>query len=358
MTLFGVVRTTIVSKRSLIGFAGALIGSLAIVSAPSVGAQASQTGTFSIQLTPSPLVQTVKPGVKTTVPVTIRNNGTSSESLKAEIRHFTFNNADGSVAIDDSAAADLSNWVKFSSPTFTVTPGQEFTQNVSLNFPKDSGFSYSFVIIFSRQSQPTVVSGGRLVQGSIADFALVNIDRPGATKALELSSFKSSAGVYEYVPADLSITLKNSGNTIVQPLGNLFISRGKSDDPISTLPFNANQSYILPGTTRTINASWNDGFPHYETTTASDGSTKKQAVWNWGDLSKFRIGQYTARVVAVYNNGSYDVPLNASTTFWIIPWKILLVALAIVLIFLFGIFMIIRGIVKSRRPRGNSGFRL
>lgn len=335
---------------------GAIV-SLVAVSPATYAADAGATGPFSMQLTPSPLVETVKPGVATSFPLTVRNNGAGTEALKVEIRHFTFNSSDGSISIADTAASDYSQWVTFASPKFSVEPGQSFTENVKMDFPKNSGFSYSFVIIFSRQSQPQVTGGGRLLQGSIADFGLVNIDRPGAIKALELTSVKTSAGVYEYVPATLSLTMKNSGNTIVQPLGNIFIGRGKADKPIDTLPFNGNQSYILPGTSRTVSATWNDGFPRFETTTAN-GKTSTHAVWNWGDISKFRVGQYTARVVAVYNNGTYDVPLNASATFWIIPWKILLVALLILLIFAFGIFMIIRSVVKGARSKRNGGFRL
>lgn len=330
----------------------------ALLTSPSTYAQAAGDATFSLQLTPSPLVDTVKPGVAKTVPIEIRNNGTSPEALKIELRHFNFNSETGGVDIDDSPATDIASWVTFASPKFTVAPGQAFTQNVKLNFPTNSGFSYSFVVIISRQSQPQASSGGRLLQGSVADFTLINVDRPGATKAVDITSIKTSAGIYEYVPATFSVILKNKGNTIVQPLGNIFVGRGDANNPIATLPFNSNQSYILPNTSRTITANWNDGFPRIETETASDGTTKSHTVWNWGDISKFRIGQYAARVVAVYNNGTYDVPLNAEVKFWIIPWKILLVAFIIVLIFAFGIFMIIRNTIKSTRSRRSGGFRL
>lgn len=327
--------------------------------APYAGAQAATDAAFSMQLTPSPLVQTVKPGVARTVPIQVRNNGQATESLKAEIRHFSFDSTTGGINIDDAPATDLADWVTFATPKFNVKAGEAYSQNVKLNFPANSGFSYSFVIIFSRQSQPQATGSGRLLQGSIADFALINIDRPGAKRALEVSSVKSKSGIYEYVPANFSIVLKNTGNTIVQPLGNIFIGRGDATkDAIATLPFNANQSYVLPNTSRTINATWNDGFPKTVTETASDGTTKSHNEWNWGEISKFRIGKYSANVVAVYNNGTYDVPLNVSTSFWILPWKILAVALLIVLIFAFGIFMIIRNIVKGTRSKKSGGFRL
>jgi len=144
----------------------------------------------------------------------------------------------------------------------------------------------------------------------------------------------------------------------VQPLGNIYIGRGDADkNPIDTLPVNSKESYILPGTSRTLTETWSDGFPAIKTTTLSDGTVKKSTDWNLANLSKFRIGKYTARMVAVYDNGTYDVPINAETSFWVIPWKILLVALAIILIIIFAIVVLVRGIVRKFANR-NNGFRL
>jgi len=312
---------------------------------------------FSLQVSPSPLVQTVKPGVATTVPLQVRNNGTGTEKLKVEVRRFTYNSQNGQISIDDIAAGDLSQWITFSEPRFTVAPGQVFTQNVKLNFPAESGFSYSFVLIISRQDQTQATGGGRLLEGSIADFGLVNIDRPGATRGLEISSLKASAGVYEYAPATLSVTYKNTGNTFVQPLGNIFISRGDANDPITTLSANDAGGFLLPNTSRTINAQWNDAFPRLETETLSDGTVKTHEVWNWADIGKFRFGLYTASVVAIYNNGAFDIPLNAEVQFWIIPWKILLGALIVLLVVVFGIVTVVRAIVRSVSGDRRNGFR-
>ena len=334
-----------------------VLGVVVLVS-PGANAQTATQGNFSLQLSPSPMVQTIKPGVASTVPLKIRNNGSSNEALKIEIRHFTFDSASGKVNIADTTASDLSNWVTFSNSQFSVAPNQEYTENVNLNFPSNSGFSYSFVYIITRQSEAKSVGAGRVLNGSIADFALINVDKPGATKALELTSIKTSSGIYEYAPAQISVLLKNTGNTIVQPIGDIFVGRGNVDKPIDTLKFNETQSYILPNTSRTIKASWDDAFPRTVTETAADGTTKTHNEWNWGNITKFRIGAYTAKVVAVYNNGTYDVPLNAQTTFWIIPWKIILIALVIILVFAFGIFMIVRAAVRSRPRGGSTGFRL
>lgn len=337
--------------------AAALVAAMASVVTNTTAHAAGPVGGFSLQISPSPLVQTVKPGVPSAVPLQIRNNGTSIENLKVEVRKFAYDNKTGGISIDDVAAPDLSQWITFEQPKFSVSPGQVFTENVSINFPAQSGFSYSFVMVISRQGQAQATGGGRLLEGSVADFGLVNIDRPGATKGLQIASLKTSAGVYEYVPAKLSITFKNTGNTFIEPLGSVFIGRGDVSSPIATLDLSTTGGYILPNTSRTMTASWSDGFPRLETKTFSDGTTQTHEVWNWGDIGKFRIGLYTAKVVAVYNNGSYDIPLNAEVQFWILPWKIILGALVILLIIGFGIFTVVRAVLRSVGGGPRGGFR-
>src|SRR6185369_16774344 len=131
---------------------------------------------------------------------------------------------------------------------------------------KDAGFSYSFALVISRQSEPKPTAGGRLIKGSVAVFTLLNVDRPGAKSSLQVVSFSSSKRLYEYLPATLDIRFRNDGNTIVQPYGNIFVQRGNKDKtPLATLAVNDKRGYILPDTSRTVTAEWNEGFATYQT---------------------------------------------------------------------------------------------
>jgi len=238
-----------------------------------------------------------------------------------------------------------------------VAPGRSTFTNVNtateplISRVPAAGFSYSFALLISRQANTKAAAGTRLIKGSVAVFTLVNVDRPGATSNLSVSSFSTSKHVYDYLPTTFSIKFKNTGNTIAQPYGNIFVQRGKDAKvPLATLDVNENKGYILPGTERTITASWGDGFPVYKSTLAN-GSTTQKLTWNWGQLSKLRIGKYTAHLVAVYSQAGRDVPIEGSVSFWVIPWKILLVLLAVVLLVLFALFVMVRSIVRFVRKR-------
>lgn len=307
------------------------------------------SGEFSLQVTPSPLVFSAKPGVSTTVPLKIRNAGPQTEVLKIEPKSFKLNQLTGDISLLNEPPREVDSWISFSDPVFTVKPGEWFTQNVTFDPPETVGFSYSFVLQISRTQDPTVKEGERGLKGTVAVFTLINIDRPDATKKLEIASFSTNKNVYEYLPVSLSTTLRNTGNTILQPYGNIFIQRNYDDpEPIATLPFNDQRGYILPDTTRTLTNSWDDGFPVY-TTTTKDGKDSTGLSWNWSNSSNLRFGKYTAKLVAVYSDGVRDIPLEATTQFWVLPWKFMLAALVVIAIFAFGIWSMISRFVKGIR---------
>lgn len=311
-------------------------------------------GEFSLQVTPSPLVTTIKPGVPTDVELRIRNAGATSEELKIEPRAFRFDSTTGEVELQDTTPPDIAEWIRFSAPVFTVKPGEWYSQKVKFSLPKETGFSYSFALVISRKNNPQPTGEGRLLRGSVAVFTLVNVDRPGATRILEVPKFVATKRVFEYLPATFTVEFKNSGNSIVQPYGNIFIQRSSdSTQPLATLPVNETRGYILPDTNRSLESSWNSGFPVYKVGKDASGAETRSLTWNFANASEFRFGRYTAKLVAAYNDGERDIPLVAEVTFWVIPWKILLGILVIVLIICAGIWTVVRKflrIVKRKKP--------
>lgn len=325
---------------------GLFVGILLLSLSPSVSAQ-SASG-FGLQVTPSPLVATVKPGETTELELKIRNTGTDPETLKIAPRSFSVDTGDGSVKLGDSDPTEVDGWVTFSHPTFTVEPGQWFTQKVRIAVPKDAGFSYSFALLINRAASPQPTQGGRLIEGSVAVFTLINVDRPGSVRKIDIAEFNSSQTVYEYLPAEINVRLKNTGNTIVQPYGNIFIQRGSSDEtPITTLPVNETKGYILPGKERTLTTKWSDGFPVYKVAVDAKGVENRSLDWNFENIVNFRIGQYTAKLVAVYNDGERDVPLETEVTFWVIPWKTILIIIAVII----GLVLLNRKINQRRTQK-------
>lgn len=313
-------------------------------------------GGFSLQVTPSPLIATIRPGEQSTLELRIRNTNTKTEELKMGLRTFSVSDSTGEVSLGTTEPSEITDFVTFSNPTFTLKAGEWFTQRIFVDTPASAGFTYSFAITVSRQTTTTPNTGAAAIQGSVAVFTLLSVDRPGAVRKFEITQVKSEQRVYEYLPATFKVTFKNTGNTLVRPTGNLFIQRLATDaKPIDALPINASGGYILPGTTRTLTIEWQNGFPHYETNQTSATQSSKNLVWNWAHINDIRIGRYVAKVVAIYDDGTRDVPVTGEVAFWVIPWKIIAGFLAIGLLIIVGIVSIFRGGFKAlKRKRKNA----
>lgn len=317
------------------------------------GAQQTRERDFSLQVTPSPIVQTLKPGEQKNVDLRIRNNGSQPEQLKAELRSFIFDDATGDIRLTDDVPGEVKDWVSFAYPVFNITPGATFTQQLRMNTPADAGFSYAFAVTLQR-TVPTVPTGGKpAIEGSVAVFTLLSIDKPGAERKFNILQFSSKKRIYEYLPAEFEIQIKNTGNTLTQPAGNVFIQRSSaSSEPVSVLALNSAGSYILPGMSRTLRTSWEEGFPVYKLKQeATNTNPERYLSWEWGNAEKFRIGRYVAKVVAVYNDGQRDIPVFAEVAFWVFPWKLFLGLLLLVSIGIAGIISIIRVLRRARIHR-------
>src|SRR5262249_33754714 len=149
------------------------------------------------------------------------------ENLRIDPRSFEFNSDTQQVKLDDTTPPPVASWLRFSSPTFTIHPGEWFTERITVSLPKEAGFSYSFALVVKRAADQAPPQGNRALKGSVAIFTLINVDRPDATRRLELSKFTTSKDIYEYLPVELNVQLKNTGNTIAQPVGTVFVQRGE-----------------------------------------------------------------------------------------------------------------------------------
>ncbi len=320
-----------------------------IVQAMTAIAYAQADEGFSLQVSPSPLVATVEPGTDTTLELQIRNTNSSSQALKMGLRSFTIDDSTGQVKLGDAVSEEVQSLVSFASPAFTLDAGQIFTQRIRINAGQSSGFNYNFAVTISQQNPPKGTKGKSAIAGSVAVFTLISVDKPGATRKFELSNLAMSKRVYEYLPANVLVTLKNTGNTNVQPTGSVFIYRRSTDaTPLASLPLNDSGGYILPGKSRTFTVSWNDGFPHYETTKNGEKETNK-LVWQGSNASNLRFGRYVAKIVAIYDDGQRDVPVMAEVHFWVIPWRMIGIALLITITLIVGIIAVLRSAGRTAR---------
>ncbi|HSW99220.1 MAG TPA: hypothetical protein VLF71_05270 [Candidatus Saccharimonadales bacterium] len=314
---------------------------------PRVAAHAAGND-FTIQVSPSPLVVSLTPGQTQTNTVTIRNFSNHPETLEPSLSGINISRDSEKVSLTSTLPADISQWLHFSQPGITVPAGGTSQLTLTFATPTNVGFSYAVAVNLT-STRTTQSSSGAGIKPQVVVFCLININRSDAKSALSLDNFSSSKSRYAFLPADFSLHITNSGNTISQPSGNIFIQRSFGDSkPVATIPINPSGRYVLPGTARAFAASWGSGFPYY----AAGKDGKRHLVWDWKHLSDFRIGKYVARAVVTYDNGSQDVPLTASLTFWVIPWWLVTLLALLVVIVVTGLlgwgWLIFKGTKKVR----------
>src|ERR1700733_2027982 len=211
---------------------------------------------FNVQVSPSPLVVNLTPGQTQTAVITIRNFSDHQESLQPNLTGIKVSPDSKQVQLHQVLPGDIANWMHFSASTITLGPGATAPLTVTFNTPQDVGFSYSVAITLT-STNTTQTPGGTGVKPQVVVFALININRTDAVSKLAIASFTSDKSRYAFLPATFSLTVKNPGNIIGQPVGNIFIQRSYNDTkPIATLPLNADGRYVLPDISRTFAASW------------------------------------------------------------------------------------------------------
>lgn len=339
-------------KRFLWGFAGlAVLLSVWVVVRPAPVLAAEG---FNVITSPLPIKISTTPGSTVTEELRIKNQGDQAEGIKVGLMKFAATGTTGEPDLFDLAPSDTyASWVHFSPQQFTAQPNVWNSITMTINVPATADLGYYLAVTFSPANQPGVPDATDL-KGSAATLVLLDVKTPNEKRSIQLENFSTNHQLYEYLPVTFNIRLRNNGNIYLAPQGNIFIQRGQKT--IETIDFNDAGGSVLPKSNRVFTVPWSDGFPVYTERLVNDKPVpdkhdvpKEDLKWDFTQLSKFRFGKYSAKLLVVYDNGTEDVPLEATVSFWVIPWKLLLVVLVIVVIIGFGVFTVARSLLRKAR---------
>jgi len=328
----------------------ALYGVTIFFVAGAFGGRALAAGTASsITTSPGFTSLVAQPGKSVSTTMQVENNSPQPVQLAVQLRTFVGGGTNGQAAIETPPSSDVSiGWVHFSQTSFTAPSGAWTPIVMTIDLPKSAALGYYYAVLFKPVTPATSTpqKGVNIVTGSNVVLVLLNAKSPNEQERLKIDSFRATKSLYEYLPANFEFTVRNTGNIYFPPHGDIYISRDKtSRDVIDTIPVNTPQGNVLPGSERTFQATWTDGFPAFRPKTLAsqpltDAKNRpiEQLRWDFSNLGKFRFGKYYARLALVYNNGQRDVPVYQTISFWVIPWKLLLVLLVLVLLLFGGVF--------------------
>lgn len=324
------------------------------------------TGAFNVVVSPITVNVEANQGGTTTTNIQMKNQGLATEHVKINILKFSAYGQDGTPKLLDVKPNDDSvNWITFSAPKFDAEPNVWKTVKVTISPPKSAAFGYYYAVVFSRDGAEKQIQQKKSnLLGAVASLVLLDVKAPGAVRQAKISEFSTHSKVFEFLPAEFTVRMHNSGNVHVAPRGNIFITKGGKQ--IALLEVNLAKGNILPNSSRKFTAEWQDGSPVYKIKTADNkvvkdkhGKPVKQLDWSNFNSSKLRFGKYDARLVMVYDDGKGDISTESKLSFWVIPWRIIGVSLVVLVFVIAGSWALIVRPLRRRlhASRGNARLR-
>ena len=261
----------------------------------------------AVSISPLTFDITVDPGQVITNFLTVYNNTQSAGSFTIEAEDFSPIGETGGVAITSNVPEELSakGWLSFEPASFSLEPGGSKDVQFTLKVPLDAnpGGKYTSILVSSAGGS----TGGPSVTQKVANLLLIKVTGP-VEENLRVQSFEAP-NFLENGPVPFSLRIQNGGTVHLRPAGFIFVTSWWGGEQ-AKIP--VPQARVIPKTVRALDLSWDQ---------------------------KWLFGKYTASFAGIY--GSTNEPLAATKTFWVVPWKPLSIALA-VLVVLLAIFIRIR----------------
>lgn len=321
----------------------------------SAAAPSNPDGAFNVVVSPPSIGLETRPGSPVSTDLRVQNQGLATEHIKVSVMTFSARGQDGTPQLLDlKAGDDFAKWAQFSTMRFDAEPNVWNTVKMTIAVPPSAAFGYYYAVIFSRDGADKQLQKKQAnLLGAVASLVLLDVQAPGAVRRAKIAEFSTKQKAQEFLPANFTVRIQNTGNTHIAPRGNIVISKGGKN--VALLEVNLKKGFILPKSYRKFTSDWSDGTPVYKVKTADgktvldkDGKPATSLDWDKFSVSKLRFGKYNAKLVVVYNDGQGDISTEATLSFWVIPWRIVGGILLISLLVLAGLWATVFRPIRSR----------
>lgn len=316
-------------RRRMFAPLGLIVGAFAIVvsSTLPVAAQNNTNGGNALKVSPVRNDLEIKPGNSQTIDVYVQNMTKEPAKLKAIINDFVANKDESgapSIILDENEAAPSRSLKQYITkiPDFTLQPNENKNIKVTITIPvtADAG-GYFGAVRFAPASSDT--NKTLSLSGSVGSLLLVRV--PGDLKeqaniqSLDVRNKDNHANSLYTSSKDLhgTVRIENTGNVQLQPFGKVQLK--KSGKVLGVYEINNVQprGNVLPDSIRRFD-------------------------FKLDNLGSF--GKYTLEANIGY--GSTGQLLTKSTTFYIVPVPVMIIAGLILLLVIFAIFVLPKMIKK------------
>lgn len=214
---------------------------------------------------------------------------------------------------------ELASWIMLPSAAITLQAGETKTIPFSVHVPSNVSPGAHFGAIFLTNRPPAANDTGSAVGFSVA--TVVSLKIAGAVlENAQLREFSSGKIIYGSGEVDFTTKIQNSGNVLVRPHGVIQLTDmfGRSAGSVEVNP---NAAPVFPNSSR-----------------------KYPSVFT---IEGFAFGRYEA--IAAYAYGDTEQKtITATTSFWVLPLKPLVIVLGTLLVLIVGMYMVIRMYIRRK----------
>ena len=263
----------------------------------------------------------IDPGQAQTREIKVRNDSNVDRYITTTIKDFVVTDDAGTpIQLEDVDLSQnrwaASNWLQITPTKFKLSPGETKSLVLTAVVPEDGlpGGHYA-MILFTPDTVNLLNQTGSIVQSNVATLVYVTV--PGDIKQDAQVKLFSAPSFSEYGPIDFDTIITNLSDVHITPEGSIKVTN------------------MLGGTTANLDLEETNIFPY----TSRDFQNTLDKKW--------LFGRYKAQLQAGY--GTQGQALMATLFFWVIPWRIIVLALTLLAIII-ALIMVIR----SRPPKSSS----
>jgi hypothetical protein len=292
-----------------------LLPIILLLSVSSIFAQSD----LSIGVAPTAKTLKMQPGETYTDKLVFWNLSQEADTYKIYVSGFEqIENQPGTAIIltpeeDEIAPYSASKWFTTEKDTIYLEPNKNIELEYTITVPQDATkgeFNAEIFLISESSTQQNITAAfANLAAGT--PF-LIQIGDEFVENA-ELLRFVSDKKIYEKIDITFLTKIKNLGDTHITPTGEIIVENIFKQE-VARIPFNKNNQSLL-----------RDNIGNYED------------YWNQSSYlspnKALALGPLTAKLLVTYRSiqPGFAV-LNGETTFWIIPWKIIIAILVITIL--------------------------
>jgi hypothetical protein len=268
----------------------------------------AQSATNGLSAIPPRSEIEVVAGQANTQSIKVRNESTETKTITVSVRDFIVTDNQGTPEFIDNFSDDINNrwaassWIQVSpQASYRLKPGETKSLMVTIIVPENAtpGGHYA-MILHSPNNEAIISQNTAAIETNVGTLILINV--PGKiTQNAKVDEF-SAPRFLEYGPVNFKTIITNLSDTHIKPLGKIKITNifGLKT---TELQFNNKDFNIFPLTSRIF-----------------------ENVLN----KRWLLGRYRATLQSPY--GTAGNLITATLVFWVIPWRLLLLISAALLI--------------------------